>query len=109
MDSDQYEEGIYKANESAVLTSMIKRVETSVIYALKAVQNKTFKGEVIRFDLKSDGVGYSSANSAITVDIKNELEKTKQRIVSGQLKVAATYAEAKKLPGFPQNLMAIDD
>jgi len=109
VDSDQYEDGIYKTNESAVLTSMIKRVETSVIYALKAIQNKTFKGEVIRFDLKSDGVGYSSSNSVIGPDIKTEIEKVKQRIVSGQLKVASTYAEAKKLSGFPQNLMAVDD
>jgi len=109
VDSDQFEEGLYNATDSAVLTSMVKRVETSVVYALKAVQSNTFKGELKVFDLKADGVGYSSANSALTTDIKNQLEQTKQQIVNGQIKIAATYADAKKLPGFPQDLSAKDN
>ena len=109
VDSDQYEEGLYNANDSAVLTSMIKRVETSLIYALRAVQNKTFRGEVIVFDLQADGVGYSDTNKALTADIKRELENIKQQIISGQIKIAATYAEAKRLPGFPQDLKAMDN
>ena len=109
VDSDQHDEGLYNATDSAVLTSMLKRVETSLIYALKAVQNKTFKGEVIIFDLKADGVGYSSTNPAMTADIKNQLEQAKQKIVSGQIKIAATHAEAKRLPGFPQDLKAMDN
>ena len=109
VDSDQYEEGLYTSTDSAVLTSMLKRVETSLIYALKAVQNKSFRGENIVFDLKSDGVGYAATNSALTSDIKNQLEQIKAQIANGQIKVAATYADAKQLPGFPQNLMAQDD
>jgi basic membrane protein A and related proteins len=109
VDSDQFEEGLYNATDSAVLTSMLKRVETSLVYALKAVQNKTFRGEVIVFDLKADGVGYSDANSALTANIKSELEQIKQRIISGQIKVADTNADAKKLPGFPQDLKAMDN
>ena len=109
VDSDQHEEGLYNATDSAVLTSMIKRVETSIIYALDAVKNNTFKGEVITFDLAADGVGYSSTNSALTADIVSELERVRQQIVSGQIRVAATYAEARRLPGFPQDLKAIDD
>jgi len=88
---------------------MIKRVETSLIYALKAVQNKSFRGEVIVFDLRADGVGYSDTNTALNASIKSELENIKQQIISGQIKVASTYADAKKLPGFPQNLMAMDN
>jgi len=109
VDSDQHEEGLYSATESAVLTSMLKRVETSLIYALRAVQNNAFRGEVIIFDLKAEGVGYSSTNSAMTADIRNELERVKQQIISGQIKIAATHAEAKRLPGFPQDLKAVDD
>jgi basic membrane protein A len=109
VDSDQHEDGLYTATESAVLTSMIKRVETSLIYGLKAVQNKVFKGEVISLDVKADGVGYSTANAALSADIKNQLEQVKQQIVAGAIKVAATYAEARALPGFPQNLKAVDD
>ena len=108
VDSDQHEEGIYRGQESAVLTSMLKRVETSLIYALNAVQNNTYRGDTIFFDLRGNGVGYSTTNSALSPAIITELERVKNQITSGQIKVAATYAEAKLLPGFPQNLMAID-
>ncbi|MDR0377724.1 MAG: BMP family ABC transporter substrate-binding protein [Spirochaetaceae bacterium] len=109
VDSDQFEEGRYSDTESAVLTSMIKRVETSLVYGLNAVKNNTFKGEVITFDVKADGVGYSTANPALTSDIINELEAIKAQIVSGGLYIAAANQEAKQLPGFPQDLKALDD
>ena len=108
VDSDQHEEGIYNSTDSAVLTSMLKKVETSLVYALKAVQNKSFRGELIVFDLKADGVGYSVKNPAMSAGIRSELENVKRRIISGDITVAATYAEARKLPGFPQNLQAKD-
>jgi basic membrane protein A len=109
VDSDQFAEGLYNDTESAVLTSMIKRVETSLIYGLNSVKNNTFKGEIITFDTKADGVGYSAANPALTRDIVDELEKLKSGIISGEITIAATYEEAKKLPGFPQDLQALDD
>jgi len=109
VDSDQYEEGLYNTADSAVLTSMLKRVENSVIFALNAVKNNTFNPSVITFDLKADGVGYSNANAALNTDIINRLESIKQQISNGQITVAATLAEAVRLPGFPQNLRAVDD
>jgi len=109
VDSDQFEEGLYNNTDSAVLTSMLKRVENSVIYALNEVKNKSFTPKIITFDLKADGVGYSAANPALGGDIINKLEEIKKQIASGQIKIAATLAEAVKLPGFPQNLRAIDD
>jgi basic membrane protein A len=109
VDSDQHEDGLYNATDSAVLTSMLKKVETSAVYALNAVKNNSFRGEIITFDLKQDGVGYSTANPAITRDIADHLEQVKAKIISGEIKIAPTHAEAKKLPGFPQNLSAKDD
>jgi len=109
VDSDQHDEGLYNATDSAVLTSMLKLVENSLKYGLNAVKDGTFKGEVITFSLKDDGVGYSTTNPAMTAEIKAELEKAKKQIISGQIKVAGTYADAKKLPGFPQDLKAKDD
>ena len=108
VDSDQYEEGLYTSTDSAVLTSMLKRVENSVIYALNAVKNNTFRGEIITFDLKVDGVGYSSANSALSRNIIERLETVKSQILSGQITIASSLAEALRLPGFPRNLRAID-
>jgi len=110
VDSDQHEEGVYNdKGDSAVLTSMLKKVESSIIYALNSVKNNTFKGEIITFDLKADGVGYSTVNPAMSGSIKNRLEAVKKQIVNGEIKIAPTLGEAMRLPGFPQNLRAIDD
>jgi len=109
VDSDQHEEGLYSDTESAVLTSMLKLVETSLVYALNSIKNNTYQGETITFDLAKDGVGYSSTNPALGASIKAELEKIKQKIIKGEIKIAPSNAEAKKLPGFPQNLKAVDD
>jgi basic membrane protein A len=109
VDSDQHDEGLYNATESAVLTSMLKRVETSTLYGLNAVKNGSFRGEVITLDMKADGVGYSTTNPALTADIVGRLEEVKAQIVSGQITIAATNADAKQLPGFPQDLKAMDN
>ena len=109
VDSDQFEEGLYNDSDSAVLTSMLKRVESSVVYALKAVKEKTFTPSVITFDLKADGVGYSAANPALSDGIISRLEIVKEQISSGHIYVAATLADSMKLPGFPRNLRAKDD
>ena len=110
VDSDMFEEGIYNdAGDSAVLTSMIKRVENSALYALNAVSNNTFKGEVVTFDLKADGVGYSAANPALSAAIIEQLEIVKAKIIGGEIRVVDTLADAVLLPGFSHNLRAIDD
>jgi basic membrane protein A len=109
VDSDQHEEGLYNNTESAVLTSMLKRVETSLVYALNSIKNNSFRGEVITFDMKADGVGYSTTNPALSQDIVQKLEQIKQQIINGQIRVAATNTDAKRVAGFPQDLKAIDD
>jgi basic membrane protein A len=109
VDSDQHEEGLYNDKDSAVLTSMLKLVETSLVYGLNEIKSKTFKGEIITFDLAKDGVGYSTTNSRLDASIKDELETLKQKIIKGEIKIAPSNTEAKKLPGFPQNLKAVDD
>jgi basic membrane protein A len=109
VDSDQHEEGLYNDKDSAVLTSMLKLVETSLVYALNSIKNNTYQGEIITFDLAKDGVGYSTTNTALSASVKAELETIKQKIIKGEIKIAPSNAEAKKLPGFPQNLKAVDD
>ena len=108
VDSDQFADGVYAEGKSAVLTSMLKRVETASKYALEAVKNKTFKAEVVVLDTKAEGVGFSDKNPELGADIVAKVNEAKAKIVSGDIKVAATYADAKALPGFPQNLQASD-
>jgi basic membrane protein A len=109
VDSDQYAEGLYTSQDSAVLTSMLKLVENSLVYALSAVKNGTFKGEVVNFDMVKDGVGYATTNPMLGKAIIDQLEEIKQKIINGEITVAATNTDAKKLRGFPQNLKAVDD
>jgi basic membrane protein A len=109
VDSDQYEDGVYVEGKSAVLTSMLKRVETASKVGLDAVKNGSFKGEVIVLNTKGGGVGFSSRNAELGADIVSAVEAARGKIVAGEIKVAETYAEAKKLPGFPQNLQAKDN
>jgi basic membrane protein A len=109
VDSDQFTEGLYNDTESAVLTSMLKLVENSLVYALNAVKNGSYRGETITFDLVKDGVGYSTTNHALSSSITTQLEAIKQKIIKGEIVVAATNADAKKIRGFPQNLKAVDD
>lgn len=108
-DLDQYEEGLYNEKDSAVLTSMLKRIETSLLYALNAEKNGAFRGEVITFDVEADGVGYSATNPELTAGIKDRLEAIRKQILSGEIKVASTYAGAKRIYGFPAHLKALDD
>ncbi|MCE5256920.1 MAG: BMP family protein [Spirochaetaceae bacterium] len=109
VDSDQYEDGIYAEGKSAVLTSMLKRVESATQYALQKVKDKSFKGETVVFDTKSDGVGFSDKNAELGQDIVKQVNDIKAKIVAGEIKVIPTYAAAKEAGLAPDNLQALDD
>ncbi|MCL2600489.1 MAG: BMP family ABC transporter substrate-binding protein [Treponema sp.] len=108
VDSDQFDEGLYTDTSSAVLTSMIKRVESSVIYALNAVRDGTFYGRLATFDLAGGGVGFSTTNPALGPNVVSRLREIEQKIISGEIVVEPTLAAASRLPGFPQLIMARD-
>ena len=109
VDSDQFADGIYNAkNESAVLTSMLKKVETATKVALQDVRDWKFQAKVLVLDMKADGVGYATTNPALAKNITDQIEKIRKDVIAGKVKVAATYADAKKLKGFPTNLQASD-
>jgi basic membrane protein A len=109
VDSDQYQDGVYSGTKSAVLTSMLKRVETSTKAALQAVKAGNFKGGVFVFDTKGDGVGFSAANPELSKAIVNQVNAVRKDIISGKVKVVPTYAEAKAKGLAPANLQASDN
>ncbi len=109
VDSDQYADGIYDGTKSAVLTSMIKKVEAASQTALNAVQNGTFKGGVVNLDMASDGVGFSEANSELKPEVVAQVNKVKQDIIDGKVKVIPTYKDAVAAGKVPANLGAKDD
>ncbi len=69
-----------------ILTSMIKRVDVGVYTFIKSVHDGSFKGGTTLFDLKADGVGYSTTGGHVDA-IKDKLEAFKADIISGKITV----------------------
>lgn len=109
VDSDQYADGIYADGQSAVLTSMIKRVETCATIALNEMTYDKFAGGVTNLSLKDDGVDYSKANSALDESVVSAVDEIKKSIVAGNIKVVGKYKDALAAGLVPAGLGAIDD
>ncbi|MDD3929169.1 MAG: BMP family ABC transporter substrate-binding protein [Sphaerochaeta sp.] len=109
VDSDQYEDGIYSGTDSAVLTSMLKRVENSSLMVLKAVEEGTFTGGVVQMGMADEGVGYSTANPKLSKDVVKLVDAAKADINSGKIKIYKTYKDALANGAAPQGLAALDD
>ena len=85
VDSDQYLNATPE-QQAHILTSMLKRVDVSVFLAAKAVKEGDVSGGFKIFDLKSDGVGYSTSGGYLD-DVADQLEAFKAKIVSGEIVV----------------------
>jgi basic membrane protein A and related proteins len=87
VDSDQYE----LADESVrdvILTSMLKNVDVAVYEFLSEGNDGDFPSGTVRYDLESDGVGYSTSGGFVD-DITDQLEEYKQQIIDGEITVSA--------------------
>ena len=68
-----------------ILTSAMKRVDTSVFESIKAVQDGAFKGgEDQIFDLKSEGVGLGKIN-ADGQEFESQIDEIRQQIIDGEI------------------------
>jgi basic membrane protein A len=85
VDSDQYLTAT-PDQQKHILTSMLKRVDVSVFETVKAFKDGTLKGGFATYDLKSDGVGYSTSGGYLD-DVKDQLDKIKADIVAGTITV----------------------
>ena len=100
VDRDQFEEGIYGSGQSAVLTSMVKRVDRAVYAALKSVQNEKFKGGSRTLSLKDGAVGYTKTNPELGEAIIKITNQIQGKIIQGKISVNSTRKnriEAEKL------------
>lgn len=88
VDSDQYLTAAASV-KPIILTSMIKSVDVAVYNFIKsAVDGKPLTG-VQTFDLKADGVGYSTSNPAVK-PFTAKADGFKQQIISGSVTVPTT-------------------
>ena len=97
VDSDQAKtaaEGV----RDVIITSMLKKVDVAVFDFIKSVTEDAFKAGEVVYDLKKDGVGYSTTGGQVD-DIKAQLEDFKAKIVSGEIKVPT----APRVAGRPKH------
>ena len=79
-----------------VLTSMVKRVDNAVYDTVKQVLDGRFEGGIHAFGLDKDGVAYAmdrNNDALIPQDVRDRVEKAKQEIVDGQIKVTDAMAK----------------
>lgn len=91
VDSDQYNTAGADVQEY-ILTSMLKRVDTSVFEIVKAQNEGTFSAGQQIYDLSVDGVGYSTSGGYVD-DITDQLEDFKAQIIAGDIVVPTAPAE----------------
>ncbi|MBQ0002055.1 MAG: BMP family ABC transporter substrate-binding protein [Treponema sp.] len=109
VDSDQYAEGIYSGTKSAVLTSMIKSVETATKIALTCVEQKSFKRGAVTLSLKDRAIDFSKSNPDLKPSVIKQTEKAKSDIINQKIKIYSTYSAAKKAGIAPSGLGAKDN
>jgi len=88
VDSDQAKTAAADVRD-VILTSMLKRVDVAVYTFIKAVHDGSFKGGTQVFDLKSDGVGFSTTGDHLSTDTIAKMNDYKQQIIDGKITVPA--------------------
>jgi basic membrane protein A len=85
VDSDQYLTAT-ATQKPHILTSMLKRVDTATYDFVKSVDAGKALTSYQVYDLKADGVGYSTSGGFVD-DIASDIDGYKAKIVSGDIKV----------------------
>ncbi|MDP3176476.1 MAG: BMP family ABC transporter substrate-binding protein [Spirochaetaceae bacterium] len=86
VDKDQYSDGIYRGTRSAVLTSMMKRVDVASHDVAAMVRDGKFPGgQTLVFSLKNKGVGLPNANPNLSAAAVKEIKKYETLISTGKL------------------------
>jgi basic membrane protein A len=87
VDSDQYNT-VAPELRDYVLTSMLKRVDVAVYDTVKSFTDGSLQtGGSQVYDLKREGVGYSTTGNFISSDAKSKADDFKQQIIEGKIQV----------------------
>jgi basic membrane protein A and related proteins len=94
VDKDQYNDGVYAPGKSAVLTSMMKRVDVAAHDVAVMTRDGKFPGgQVLVFSLKNKGVSIPVSNPNLSADIVKKVAEYEAQIASGKLKVSEIPAK----------------
>jgi len=93
VDKDQYTDGIY-GDKSAVLTSMMKRVDVAAYEVSKMAMAGQFPGgQTLVFSLKNAGVGIPAENPNLSADVIASVKEYADKIAAGTLAVSEIPAK----------------
>jgi len=88
VDKDQYNDGVY-GDKSAVLTSMMKRVDQAAYDVAKMTMDGKFPGgQTLVFSVANRGVGLPEKNPNLSADILAKIKDYADKIASGAIKVS---------------------
>ncbi|MEA1976257.1 MAG: BMP family ABC transporter substrate-binding protein [Bacillota bacterium] len=88
VDKDQYADGIYEEGKSAVLTSMMKRVDVAAYdVSEKTLAGEFPGGEILVYSLSNDGVGIPVENPNLSDAIVSTVDEYKTKVISGEIEV----------------------
>ena len=93
VDSDQYLTAPADQKKH-ILTSALKRIDTSVFDEIKSFKDSTLKPGFVNYDLKSDGVGYAKSGGFVD-DISAKIDAAAEKIKSGQIVVPSDPKKVK--------------
>ena len=85
VDSDQYLT-VDDAQKPYILTSMLKRIDTSVIEYVTAFDEGKAPTGVVTYDLETGGVDYATSGGFVD-DIADQIDEYKQKIIDGEIEV----------------------
>ena len=93
VDSDQYLTAD-EAQQPHILTSMLKRIDTAVFEEAKAFADDQVKAGFVTYDLKVDGVGYSTSGGFVDA-YKDQIDAAAEKIKSGDITVPTDPKKVK--------------
>lgn len=79
-----------------ILTSMVKGVDAAVYEAVKRVSDERFRGGIFHFGLAEQGVGYvydDNNRKLIPDSVRTELERLREEIIAGRIRVPSVREE----------------
>ncbi|MCT2586139.1 BMP family lipoprotein [Actinophytocola gossypii] len=90
VDSDQYNQPTVAEYKDVIISSMLKRVDVAVFDYIAAVAAGDLANLPQVFDLKVNGIGYSTSGDMLSDETVDWVEAYKQQIINGEITVSDT-------------------
>ncbi len=86
VDVDQYAEGLYADGKSVVLTSAVKKIDTSTYDMIAAELAHNFPGgQTLIFNVQNDGVGLPAENPNLSTSTLEKVKEVYTKLQQGQI------------------------